>query len=391
MEHYAQIKIAFLTPEYPHPRTPGLCGGIGTSIMNLAHAMNQAGATVRIIVYGQDKDEAFEENGLTIYRVQSIEEGKLKRYQTQKKIEKLIRSLVKHKKVNVVEAPDWRGATSFISPNCPVVVKLHGSDTYFGHFDQRPVKWRIRFAEKRALQKADAVVSVSQFAADVTSKIFKLSKKITVIPNGISSDKFEVSPENKSCNILYFGTLVRKKGSLELPFIFNKVIEQNPDAQLTLVGLNSNDATTGNASVWNMIQESLSPEALPNAHYAGSVPYAEIKNYINDAAVCVFPSFAEALPVSWIEAMAMGKAIVASDIGWAKELIVDGQEGFLVHPTHHQEFADKILRLLGDKSLQRKFGVAARQKVENHFSIDAVAKQNLSFYLNLIDSQNDIK
>jgi starch synthase len=384
MERHDQIKIAFLTPEYPHPRTPGLCGGIGTSIMNLANEMRKAGATVSIIVYGQDKDEAFEENGLAIYRVQSIEEGKLKRYYTQKKLERLINSLVRHKKVNVLEAPDWRGATSFISAKCPVVVKLHGSDTYFGHFDQRPVKWRIRFSEKRALQKADAVVSVSRFAADVTSELFSLRKKITIIPNGIDVKKFEVSPSNNERNILYFGTLVRKKGSLELPYIFNKVIERNPNARLTLVGLDSNDPATGNASVWNMIQQSLSAKALPNVHYAGSVPYTEIKSFIADAAVCVFPSFAEALPVSWIEAMAMAKAVVASDIGWAKELIVDGKEGFLVQPTHHQQFADKIMQLLDDQNLCQEFGISARKKVENQFSIEAVALQNLSFYYNLI-------
>ena len=384
MERYDQIKIAFLTPEYPHPRTPGLCGGIGTSIMNLGNAMRHAGATVSIIVYGQDKDEAFEENGIAIYRVRSIEEGKLKRYHTQKKLEKLINSLVKHKKVNVLEAPDWRGATSFISAKCPVVVKLHGSETYFGHFDNRPVKWRIRFSEKRALQKADAVVSVSQFAADVTAEIFALRKKITVIPNGIDLTKFDTVPTNDSLNILYFGTLVRKKGTLELPYIFNKVIEKNPNAQLTLVGINSNDPATGNASVWNMVQQSLSAEALPNVRYAGSVPYSEIKNYVRDAAVCVFPSYAEALPVSWIEAMAMGKAIVASDIGWAKELITDGEQGFLAHPTQHQQFADKIVQLLNDKRLQAKFGASARKKVENQFSIEAVARQNLSFYYHLI-------
>jgi glycosyltransferase involved in cell wall biosynthesis len=57
-----------------------------------------------------------------------------------------------------------------------------------------------------------------------------------------------------------------------------------------------------------------------------SVPYSEIKTYITQATVCVFPSFAEALPVSWIEAMAMEKAIVAN-IGWASD-VIDGINGF---------------------------------------------------------------
>jgi hypothetical protein len=49
-------------------------------------------------------------------------------------------------------------------------------------------------------------------------------------------------------------------------------------------------------------------EALLKVNYLGSVPYSEIKTY-TQATVCVFPSFAEALPVSWIEAMAMEKLL----------------------------------------------------------------------------------
>jgi hypothetical protein len=50
-----KMKIAFLTPEYPHPLT-GNSGGIGTSIKNLAVGLVAAGCEVRILVYGQDQD-----------------------------------------------------------------------------------------------------------------------------------------------------------------------------------------------------------------------------------------------------------------------------------------------------------------------------------------------
>lgn len=346
--------------------------------------MRAAGAMVSIIIYGQGNDEFFEEDGIMHYRVQNIEQGKLKRYHTQKKIGRLLRSLIRQQKVNIVEAPDWRGITSFLSVKCPLVVKIHGSDAYFAHLDQKPIKWRIRFAERRALQKANAVVSVSKYAASITASLFSLKKKIAIIPNGIDINQFEVLPSNSTVNVLYFGTLVRKKGSLELPHIFKKVIEQCPDAQLSLVGLNSDDPATGNPSVWQMIQEALSPQARLQTQYLGSVPYSEVKNYIAEAAVCIFPSYAEALPVSWMEAMAMGKAIVASDIGWASEMITDGHEGFLVHPSSHDLFAAKIVQLLKDPKLRQDLGDAARRKAENQFSTAAVAAQNLEFYHNLI-------
>ena len=144
------------------------------------------------------------------------------------------------------------------------------------------------------------------------------------------------------------------------------------------------DIVSGTASTWQMMQDLFSEEALKNVTYLGSVPYAEIQEQIAQAAVCVFPSFAEALPVSWLEAMAMQKAVVASNVGWASEIIQDGVEGFLVHPTNHDEYANKISELLNNTELQRNFGIAARKKIENKFSTEKVAEQSLLFYESLI-------
>ena len=121
-------------------------------------------------------------------------------------------------------------------------------------------------------------------------------------------------------------------------------------------------------------------EASQNVDYIGSVSYDKIKDHISSAAVCVFPTFAEALPVSWIEAMAMQKAIVASDIGWATEVIDDSVDGFLSHPKNHNLFADRILELLDNQKLRNQFGLEARKKVSQKFSIEVIAKQSADFY-----------
>lgn len=383
------IKVAFLTPEYPHPKTPGLCGGIGTSIKNLGSALVNLGVKVSVLVYGQDSDGFFHEDGIDFYRIKNSPSRKWTRYKTQKKIEKLINELVREQKINLVEAGDWTGITSFIKPKCPVVVKVHGSDTYFAHLAGNELEWKKRFAEKRALRKANDLLSVSKYAGDVTHALVKPKKQFTVIPNGIDIGKFSPQPEAVVPDtILYFGTLVRKKGTLELPPIFNAVYQKNPNAKLMLVGLDSNDPKTGNSSVWQMIQPMFDPEALKNVTYAGNVDYSEIGHYISRSAVCVFPSYAEALPVSWMEAMAMGKAVVASDIGWAKEMIVDGKEGFLVHPADHQHYADRILELLSDTQLQQTFGKNAREKAATSFGFEVVAAQHLKFYDSVLKNYN---
>ena len=381
------MKIAFLTPEYPHPNT-GSSGGIGTSIKNLAVGLLAEGCLVRVLVYGQKEEAIFDDNGIAIQQIKNVKFKGLSWWLTRKKLERIINELYAHQEIDLVEAPDWTGITSFIQPQkCPIVIRLHGSDTYFCHLDHRPVKWKNKFHERRALQKADALLSVSQFTADVTNQIFGLKKEFAIIPNSIDVNLFNGNINDNSNiknmgtnTILYFGSLIRKKGLLELPLIFNEVFQKNLKAQLVMVGKDVPDIVSGSSSTWAMMRQFFTPEALQNVRYLGSVPYSEIQKQIEQATVCVFPSFAEALPVSWLEAMAMQKPIVASNIGWASEIINDGIDGFLVHPKHHEEFASQINTLLISPNLLVTFGVAARKKVKEEFSVDVISKKNLEFY-----------
>lgn len=375
------MQIAFLTPEYPHPRF-GSSGGIGTSIMNLANGLILAGNKVVVLIYGQKQDEVFEENGIVFYCIKNIKIKGFSWLFTRKKIQYLINRLYKEKKIDLVEAPDWTGITSFIQPKCPVIIRQNGSDTYFCHLDGRKVKYFNRFHEKRALEKANAIISVSQFTGTLTNTLFQLNREFTVIPNSIDTDFFKDFTPNKTkgSDILYFGSLIRKKGLLELPHIFNGVVERCPEAKLTLVGRDVPDIMTGNSSTWEMMQEIFSEQALQNVVYLGSVNYDAIKELIIKADVCVFPSFAEALPVSWLEAMAMKKAIVASNIGWGPEMINDGLEGFLVDPKNHVQYAKRIVELLKNPELRKEFGENAREKIAAKFAVKKVTQKNVDFY-----------
>lgn len=378
------MHIGFLTPEYPHAAT-GSSGGLGTSIANLASGLLNAGHRVSVLVYAQSHNARIEDNGLVIHRIRNVKFKGFSRWLTQKKIQKLINHLVENEDLDLIEAADWTGITSAIRPKCPVVVKLHGSDTYFCHLDKRPVKPVNMRRERDALLNANALLSVSKYTADITSELFGLEREFTVIPNGIDPAKFTAASKPQTSNVLlYFGTLIRKKGLLELPYIFNEVVARNPTAKLLLVGKDASDILTGNPSTWALMQPLFSTEALANTTFTGPVPHAQMQNHIAAANVCVFPTFAEALPVSWIEAMAMQKAIVASNIGWANEIIDDGTDGFLVNPKEHALFASRINQLLNDPGLSLSMAGKAREKAVRRFSMTAVAARHEAFYLNVI-------
>src|SRR5690606_4805658 len=79
--------------------------------------------------------------------------------------------------------------------NVPVVVRLHGSATYFAHELKRKRQPLIRWLEHRTLEQADLIISVSQYTAEVTQKIFGLkAKPFHVVYNAIDTELFAPAP-----------------------------------------------------------------------------------------------------------------------------------------------------------------------------------------------------
>ncbi len=386
-----RMRIAFLTSEYPHSNT-GSSGGIGTSIKNLSLALTKLGQEVTIYVYGQRTDNEFIDEGITILQIRNVKLKYLSWYLTKKKIQNLINKHISDRGLQLVEAPDWTGITAFMNLKCPLVIKLHGSDTYFCHMDKRPVKYKNYFFEKKALKSADAYISVSSYTAEITNRIFNVNLLYEIIPNGIripACNDFEDKRHENASNhkILYLGTLIRKKGVLELPLIFNEVVKLNKSAELVIVGGDASDIKTGSKSTWDLMKSLFSTAAFSKVHYHGKMPYERMPEFYKSANVCVFPSYAEAFPVSWLEAMAMGKAVVASDIGWAHEVIEDGISGILCSPADHKKFAGNIVSVLNDNRLRTYLGDNARSRVENNFSAEIIAGKTLDFYKRVIDSR----
>ena len=129
----------------------------------------------------------------------------------------------------------------------------------------------------------------------------------------------------------------------------------------------------------------LTPEAKTRVKHIKEVPYHEIKNYISKANIVVLPSFVDEFPMTWLETLAMEKALVSSNIGWANELMVDNKTGFTVNPKNHKEFAERIIELLNDKQLCESFGKEGRQRVIEKFSAEKITNQNIEFYKAVIN------
>jgi glycosyltransferase involved in cell wall biosynthesis len=105
-------------------------------------------------------------------------------------------------------------------------------------------------------------------------------------------------------------------------------------------------------------------------HFVGS--RGDIPQLLAALDVFVLTSRMEANPVSILEALAMGKPVVAPNVGSIAETVLPGETGFLTPPLDTVATADALVALLGDRHLAKRLGQQGRELVEDHFSLEAM-------------------
>jgi len=105
-----------------------------------------------------------------------------------------------------------------------------------------------------------------------------------------------------------------------------------------------------------------------------------VYNYLACFDIVVIPSLWEGFPVSALEAMGMGKPVVATSVGDLPEIIEDGVSGFLVRPARPEELADRVMRLLADPGLARRMGEAARERVQVRYRLEKTVDAYAALY-----------
>ena len=181
----------------------------------------------------------------------------------------------------------------------------------------------------------------------------------------------ELAIDPGKVNLVCVGQLYPLKGVHYLLEALNLILPEFADLQLYIVGHHVIDEYQG-------YQDEL--EQIVRKHRLE--PYVTFTGWRNDALevvslmdILVHPSRSEGFPRAVLEALALGKAVVASRVGGLREIMVDGENGFLVDPGDVQGLAQKISRLLRNKPLREAFGRAAREKVfAEYLMADKVAR-----------------
>lgn len=170
--------------------------------------------------------------------------------------------------------------------------------------------------------------------------------------------------------------LLYDKGVVEFVEAARAVRGRRPDAVFVLAGErdpgNRASVTERDLAVWRESGDVVLPG------HVGDVPCLLA---ISD--VVALPSYHEGVPRSLIEAAAMGRAIVATDIPGAAEVVEDSVNGTLVRPRDSAALASAIGALLDDEEMRRRYGDAGRRKAEEEFDDRAVAARHVAEYARL--------
>src|SRR6266487_4385694 len=140
------MHIGFITPEYPQ-FTP-VCGGLGTSLKNLAESLVKNDIRVSVFLFNNKKDFQASENGIDFYFIKKKRFFLGTWFFNRKYFQNKVRKIIYNHNIDLIESPDWTGITAFMKFTVPLIIRLHGSDTFFCYLEKREQKLKHFIYEK---------------------------------------------------------------------------------------------------------------------------------------------------------------------------------------------------------------------------------------------------
>ena len=235
----------------------------------------------------------------------------------------------------------------------PYVFHLHGGG--FARFHDRECGPLRRAAIRFFLDRAAAIVVVSdrwtRWMRTATS-----NRCIVCIPNPVAMPP-ALGAARAGSLIAFVGRCERSKGVYDLLEAVNEVRGTFPEVRLECAGDGDLEELQSQASQLGM---------RAHLHLPGWIGRRRREELLARAAVFVLPSHAEGVPVSLLEAMAAGCAVIATPVGGIPDVVRDGVNGLLVPAGDREALALAIHRLLIDRALAARLGREARATVARH-------------------------
>ncbi|MGE5218539.1 MAG: glycosyltransferase family 4 protein [Chloroflexota bacterium] len=230
-------------------------------------------------------------------------------------------------------------------------------------------------------RRVDGVVAISRTIADLLADAGVERKKIRCIPSGIEPRRFEAkrAPEERGESAPVVGCL----GGLEERKGHRYLIEAA--ARLKADGFKIRYRIAGAGPLRSALEAEAARAGLRDeVSFVGFID--DPAAFLADIDLVAMPSLFEGLGVAALEAMAAAKPVIAFNVGGLAESVVDGFTGLLVPPRDAGALASAIAKLVGSPGLAETMGLQGRERVRQHFSLDNMARQNESYYFELLNA-----
>jgi phosphatidyl-myo-inositol alpha-mannosyltransferase len=262
---------------------------------------------------------------------------------------------------------------------CPMIGTFHasGGKPWYKMFS--PIaKWYL----DRWFRKLDGRVAVSEVAWRYIHPFFPSEYKI--IPNGVDTAHFngDVAPldhfNDGKVNILFVGRLEHRKGFEYLLEAYRLIKPEFKESRLIQVG--------PGVMLRRKYQRVINSYGIPDVYFSGYASYPDLPRYYKTADVACFPSTGrESQGIVLLEAMSVGKPVIASDIDGYNSVLTDGVEGLAVPPRNPEKLAEALTRLLKDRQLREQMGDRGKSRAKQ-YEWSKIAAQLLDYYQEIVNN-----
>lgn len=224
--------------------------------------------------------------------------------------------------------------------------------------------------------KADLIMVNSQFVKDTFVEAGFDEKKIRVVYLGVRGDFSHLKTDytvGDTIKLLFTGSFGFRKGGEYLLNALKILNERNISCELTIVG-----GTSGAA-------ELISQYALPNVRFVGMVPQDELRNYLRNTDIYIFPSLCEGCAQSGMEALAAGVPVISTRESGLP--ITHGKTGYIIPSKDSQAIVDSVISLANDNKVRTKIGIEAAEMM-TRYTWENYAKEVYQLYESLLKNAN---
>lgn len=258
-------------------------------------------------------------------------------------------------------------------------------------FGQRPIIVRTRHLALPITSRftystlPDHTVTVSAFVGDYLAQAGVPRRQITAVPTGIDLSRYQRSPEGGTLKAelgfqpetVLVGTVAilrKKKGHAELLDAIPRILEKHPEARFVFAGDGPQTENLKTQIEQMGLQDKVFMLGLRR----------DVINVLQSLDIFVLPTHQEALGTAYIEASAMGLPCIGTQVDGVPEVVADRQTGLLVPAKDSAAIAQALLTLLDDAPLRQRMGEAARARVAEIFSRQAMVEGMLGVYRRLL-------